>query len=85
VKTGNFIISTCVRFPASHFQEFSMKALISVFALLSFIAATTVPYVANARLTETTVGQKKEAQKHAKKTSAAKKRAIAAKKRHNAM
>ena len=55
-----------------------MKALISVFALLSFIAATTVPYVANARLTETTAGQKKEAQKHAKKTSAAKKR-------HNAM
>ena len=58
-----------------------MKALISAFALLSFVAATTVPYVANAQLIQTTAAKKKEAEKRAKKTSDAKKKKKAAAKK----
>jgi hypothetical protein len=48
-----------------------MKALISAFALLSFIAASTIPYVAaNAQTDQsTTMTKKKTTKKPAKKTS----------------
>jgi hypothetical protein len=51
-----------------------MKALISAFALLSFVAASTIPYVAaNAQTTQsTTMTKKKAAKKPVKKTSAKK-------------
>jgi hypothetical protein len=51
-----------------------MKALISAFALLSFVAASTIPYVAaNAQTTQsTTTMKKKTAKKPVKKTSAKK-------------
>jgi hypothetical protein len=52
-----------------------MKALISAFALLSFVAASTIPYVAaNAQTTQsTTTTKKKTAKKPVKKTGAKKK------------
>ena len=47
-----------------------MKALISAFALLSFVAASTIPYVAaNAQTTQSTPMKKKVAKKHVKKAS----------------
>jgi hypothetical protein len=61
-----------------------MKALISAFALLSFVAVTTIPYLANAQLIQTTPAKKKEAQKHAQKAADAKKKAAAAKKKRMA-
>jgi hypothetical protein len=58
---------------SSQLQEFSMKALISAFALLSFVAASTIPYVAaNAQTTQSTPTTKKVTKKHVKKTSAKK-------------
>jgi hypothetical protein len=47
-----------------------MKALISAFALLSFVAASTIPYVAaNAQTTESTPAKKTMKKKPVKKTS----------------
>jgi len=47
-----------------------MKALISAFALLSFVAASTIPYVAaNAQTTQSTPTKKKTTKKPVKKTS----------------
>jgi hypothetical protein len=40
--------------PTLQNQELRMKALITAFALLSFIAASTVPYVAQAQTSPTT-------------------------------
>jgi len=55
-----------------------MKALISAFALLAFVAASTIPYVAaNAQTTQSTPAKKKTASKKSskkvKKTSTKKK------------
>ena len=51
-----------------------MKALISAFALLGFVAASTIPYVANAQTTtHATTTKKKIAKKHVKKASVKKK------------
>ena len=51
-----------------------MKALISAFALLSFIAASTIPYVAaNAQTDQSTTMTKKKTTKKPKKTSSTKK------------
>ena len=52
-----------------------MKALISAFALLSFVAASTIPYVAaNAQTTtHSTTPKKKTAKKPVKKASVKKK------------
>jgi hypothetical protein len=61
-----------------------MKALISAFALLSFVAATTIPTVADAQLAQTTPAQKKAAQKHAQKAADTKKKAAAARKKRMA-
>lgn len=50
-----------------------MKALISAFALLSFVAASTIPYVAaNAQTVQSTPAKKKAAKKPVKKASAKK-------------
>lgn len=58
-----------------------MKALISAFALLAFVAASTVPYVAaNAQTTQTTPTKKKAAKKHVKKAATHKKTSKKAKK-----
>jgi hypothetical protein len=46
-----------------------MKALITVFALLSFIGATTVPFVAHAATEKTSPVKKKVAKKHVKKAA----------------
>ena len=47
-----------------------MKALISAFALLSFVAASTIPYVAaNAQTTQSTPAKKTTKKKPVKKTS----------------
>jgi len=46
-----------------------MKALLTAFALLSFVAASTVPYVANAAQAQSTpVHKKKHKVAHKKKT-----------------
>jgi hypothetical protein len=45
-----------------------MKALVTAFALLSFVAATTIPYVASAA-TQTEQGTKKKAHKASKKST----------------
>lgn len=59
-----------------------MKALISAFALLSFVAASTIPYVAaNAQTVQSTTAKKKTTKKHVKKTSATKKKAGAKKRK----
>jgi hypothetical protein len=51
-----------------------MKALISAFALLGFVAASTIPYVAaNAQTTQSTPTKKKTAKKPVKKASVKKK------------
>lgn len=51
-----------------------MKALISAFALMAFVAASTIPYVAaNAQTTQSTTVKKKTAKKSVKKTSSKKK------------
>ncbi|MDB5408388.1 MAG: hypothetical protein JWL84_3300 [Rhodospirillales bacterium] len=52
-----------------------MKALITAFALLSFVGATTVPFVAHAA-TEKTAPVKKKAKKHVKKAAAHTKHAV---------
>lgn len=50
-----------------------MKALISAFALLSFVAASTIPFVAaNAQTAQSTTMTKKKTKKPVKKTSAKK-------------
>jgi hypothetical protein len=46
-----------------------MKALITAFALLSFVGATTVPFVAHAATEKTTPVKKKIAKKHVKKAA----------------
>ncbi len=60
-----------------------MKALISAFALLSFVAASTIPYVsANAQTTQsTTMTKKKTAKKPVKKASSTKKKTSTKKKK----
>ena len=52
-----------------------MKALLTAFALLSFVAATTVPYVAQAATatTDQTAPKKKTTKKKAVKKTSAKK------------
>jgi hypothetical protein len=47
-----------------------MKALITAFALLSFVGATTVPFVAHAATEKTGTVKKKASKKHVKKVSA---------------
>jgi len=58
-----------------------MKALISAFALLSFVAASTIPYVAaNAQTNQSTMTTKKKtAKKPVKKSSSTKKKTTAKK------
>jgi hypothetical protein len=46
-----------------------MKALITAFALLSFVGATTVPFVAQAATEKASPVKKKAATKHVKKAS----------------
>jgi hypothetical protein len=46
-----------------------MKALVTAFALLSFVAATTVPYVANAATSTEQTKKKTTKKPAAKKTS----------------
>jgi hypothetical protein len=46
-----------------------MKALITAFALLSFVGATTVPFVAHAATEKTAPVKKKVAKKHVKKAT----------------
>jgi hypothetical protein len=50
-----------------------MKALITAFALLSFVGATTVPFVAHAATEKTSPIKKKVAKKHVKKAASHKK------------
>jgi outer membrane biosynthesis protein TonB len=52
-------------------QELVMKALITAFALLSFVAASTIPYAAQAQAPthQTMVKKHKKAKKHVKKVS----------------
>ncbi len=51
-----------------------MKALVTAFALLSFVAATTIPYVAHAATTtEQTTPKKKAKKKPVKKATSTKK------------
>ena len=57
-----------------------MKALITAFALLSFVGVATVPYVAHAQAAQTTTQTKKKAHKKPVKRVAHKKAAKKAKK-----
>lgn len=58
-----------------------MKALITAFALLSFVAATTIPYAAQAQTQTPTQTSKPMAKKAPKKHAAAKKHHKTAKKK----
>jgi hypothetical protein len=61
-----------------------MKALVTAFALLSFVAATTIPYVASAATQSEQTKKKVAKKKHpAKKVSAHKKTTKKAKKPAN--
>jgi hypothetical protein len=46
-----------------------MKALVTAFALLSFVAASTIPYAAQAQTKTEQTAPKKKAKKHVKKAS----------------
>lgn len=61
-----------------------MKALITAFALLSFVAATTIPYVAHAQTSTEQTTKKKTAKKATHKKVAHKKAAKKKKPAHAA-
>jgi len=61
-----------------------MKSLLTALALLSFVAASTVPYVAHAQTTTNETMPKKAKKKHVAKSHKAKKKVAKTKKKKTA-